>query len=142
MKLKGSALVVVAMMIGSLAVTGCRRDDGGSETPEENPDTAPAETAAAAAPAANGAATPAAAPDTENNAFWAPHAPPAVRVEVQGVAPSPRHVWAGGYWGWRGRQYHWYPGRWIVRREGYTWWGPRWEHHGGRYSYHRGYWRR
>jgi hypothetical protein len=142
MKLKGMSLVAVAMMVGSLAVAGCKQDDPGVETPEENPDTAPVVEAAttAAAAAAN-----AAAPGTETDAFvgryWAPHAPPAVRIEERGVA-RPGHFWAPGYYRWTGREHVWYGGRWIANREGYGWNGPRWEPRGGRYYYRPGYWHR
>jgi hypothetical protein len=37
--------------------------------------------------------------------------PPRVRVvEVRPVAPSPRHVWIGGFHGWHG--WYWIEGRW------------------------------
>lgn len=62
--------------------------------------------------------------------------PPAARVEVRGVAPSPRHVWVGGYWQWNGRGHvwvagtwqlpprhraHWVDGHWRHTREGWVW---------------------
>lgn len=49
-------------------------------------------------------------------------APPAVRVEVRGVAPSPRHVWVGGYWRWNGSAHVWVAGGWKVPpRHGAVW---------------------
>ena len=42
--------------------------------------------------------------------------PPAPRVEVIPVAPSPRHVWVKGYYKPRGRHYVWVPGHYVVRR--------------------------
>src|SRR5262245_9298433 len=41
-------------------------------------------------------------------------APPPMRVEVRPMAPSPRHVWAPGYWQWRGGRHVWMAGSWIV----------------------------
>ena len=38
--------------------------------------------------------------------------PPADQAEVQGPAPSPKHVWVNGYWHWAGRKYAWTPGYW------------------------------
>jgi hypothetical protein len=36
-------------------------------------------------------------------------APPAPRVEVIGVAPSPGYVWVAGYWSWVGGRHEWVP---------------------------------
>lgn len=51
-------------------------------------------------------------------------APPAMRVEVVGVAPGPRYVWVPGYWNWDRRAYVWMPGRWVVPARGYRVWRP------------------
>ena len=40
--------------------------------------------------------------------------PPPVRVEVRGVAPSPRHAWRDGYWRWNGAAHAWVGGAWVV----------------------------
>jgi hypothetical protein len=69
-------------------------------------------------------------------------APPAPRVEIIPPAPSPAHVWAPGYWGWRGRGYAWYGGRWQVGRPGYAWARPHWDAYGGRWHFAPGRWRR
>jgi len=69
-------------------------------------------------------------------------APPAPQVEVIPVAPSPSHLWIGGYWAHRGGRWvwiggtyvvrpahraHWEPGHWVVRSGGRWIWVPgRW----------------
>lgn len=51
-----------------------------------------------------------------------PPPPPAQRVEVVEVAPSPRHVWVEGHWAWHGGEYVWVPGHWAERpHEGAVW---------------------
>src|SRR5262245_49867986 len=68
-------------------------------------------------------------------------APPVVREEVRVAAPSPRHVWVGGYWRWNGRRHLWIAGHWAVPPRGYrVWIGPRWVPEGGVYVFHPGYW--
>lgn len=70
-------------------------------------------------------------------------APPAPRVEVAGRAPSPHHVWAPGYWGWRAHTGHvWYGGRWIVGQPGYSWEPAHWTERGGYWHFVEGHWRR
>ena len=67
--------------------------------------------------------------------------PPPVRVEVRGVAPSPRHVWCDGYWDLRGRNWAWAPGRWVrPPHQRAVWVSPYWEPHGRNYRFHRGHW--
>ena len=41
-------------------------------------------------------------------------APPPMRAEVRPMAPSPRHVWVGGYWGFEGGRHAWVGGRWEL----------------------------
>jgi len=41
-------------------------------------------------------------------------APPALRHEVVPMAPSPRHQWIAGYWGWRGGAHLWIGGHWAL----------------------------
>jgi hypothetical protein len=62
-------------------------------------------------------------------------APPPVRHEVIGIAPSPQHVWVQGHWEWHNRwvwvdgywavpprrQGVWIPGHWEQRRRGWVW---------------------
>lgn len=47
--------------------------------------------------------------------------PPAIRVEIIGVAPSPRHVWIEGYWRWDGR-WVWIPGYWVESPHEHSEW--------------------
>jgi WXXGXW repeat (2 copies) len=57
-------------------------------------------------------------------------APPAPIVEVQTVAPSPGHVWIGGYHRWDGHAYVWAPGRWALPpRPHAVWVAGHWSHH-------------
>jgi hypothetical protein len=144
MKLNGKILVTVAMMVGSMALaTGCNQaGDAQPIAPEESVQNAPVENETA-----DNAAT-----DGTTNAFrygfgtsarvhyYAPHAPPAARYEVRGVAPSARHFWAPGYYRWDGRRYLWNTGRWEVRRDGYEYMSPRWNVVRSRYEYIPGHW--
>src|SRR5271168_5506040 len=58
--------------------------------------------------------------------------PPAPQVEVVTVAPSPTHVWVGGYWSWRGGRWVWFGGRWIrPAHPGYHWRAGVWVRGGG-----------
>jgi hypothetical protein len=69
-------------------------------------------------------------------------APPVEVVEERGVAPSPNHVWVGGYHRWDGNAYRWQAGRWAVPpRARAAWVAPRWERRGGGYYFHGGRWR-
>jgi hypothetical protein len=142
MKLNGKMLVVVGMMVGAIGATGCNKmsaQDDNAVAPEENPATAPAVEDKTAA-----------TPGVEQDAYWfnfytgrryyAPHAPPAMRVEVQGRAPSERHFWRGGYYRWSGREYVWTGGRWDVRRDGHEWRNPHWVNRSNRYEYVPGHW--
>ncbi len=143
MKLNGSMLFVVAMMVGSLGALGCKSNDastdpaGGSDTsaaavaPEETPDTV--STATAAAPGVE--------KDERAFHFYAPHAPPALRIEERG-ALRPGHFWAPGYYRWNGHEHVWANGGWYAERPGYSWVAPRWAAEGPRWRYYRGYWRR
>ncbi len=144
MKLNG--LLAVALMVGSMAAVGCksRQADDSAVAPEENPDTAPVVTATAAAQPAEKSGSHA---GTEVDSlgirgYISPMAPPALKVEVMGAAPSPHHFWAPGYWRWNGHEHSWYGGRWLARREGYNYYGPRWENRYNRWHYYPGYWHR
>ncbi|HXP66961.1 MAG TPA: YXWGXW repeat-containing protein [Steroidobacteraceae bacterium] len=67
-------------------------------------------------------------------------APPAPRVEVIGVAPSPGYVWIGGYWNWVGGRHVWVPGRWDRGRPGYHWEAHAWVREGDGWRMRPGRW--
>ncbi len=140
----GRVLGVALVAMATLGATACKSkntDDDQADTsapaPEDNPEAAPS--SEAAAPPAAAAPTPGAEKDVR---VWAHAAPPAVRAEVQGVAPGPNHFWRAGYYGWNGHVHTWYPGRWYPRRVGYEYYGPRWVRYGARWGYHPGHWYR
>jgi hypothetical protein len=68
-------------------------------------------------------------------------APPPLRVEVVGRAPSVRHVWVAGHWQWNGASWVWMGGHWVVRRAGSVWIAGHWDRKGGRYVFVPGHWR-
>src|SRR6185312_2692955 len=134
MKLNGKTMVVVAMMLGALATAGCstaQADDTGLVAPQETAETAPVENAASSAGVEK---------DARFFHYYAPHAPPAARFEVRGVAPSARHFWAPGYYRWNGREHIWVGGSWVLRRDGFDFTGPRWVRRGVRFEYMPGRW--
>lgn len=68
-------------------------------------------------------------------------APPAPRVEARPVAPSPRHLWVPGHWGWRGGRHDWVVGRYVVPpAAGRTWVEARWANEGGQWVFYDGHW--
>lgn len=69
-------------------------------------------------------------------------APPAPRVEVVGVAPTPGYVWVGGYWNWVGGRHEWVAGRWVAPRRGYHWVGHAWVRAGDGWRMRPGHWER
>ena len=69
-------------------------------------------------------------------------APPAPRVEVIPVAPSPRHFWIHGYYGWNGGAHYWIPGRYEVLRPGWGWSESHWGVVGRRWHFYPGHWYR
>jgi hypothetical protein len=69
-------------------------------------------------------------------------APPAPRVEVEGVAPNPGWVWIGGYWNWVGGRHEWVPGRWAPGRPGYHWVRHAWVRAGDGWRMRPGHWER
>jgi hypothetical protein len=69
-------------------------------------------------------------------------APPPVRYEVVGVAPTPGYFWVGGAWFWEGGHYVWHPGRWEAPRSGYHWVPHAWVHTGGAWHMVPGHWAR
>ncbi len=69
-------------------------------------------------------------------------APPPPVQEVIVERPSPRHVWIGGYWGWRAGRHVWVGGHWeLPPRERVEWVEPHWEHRGNGYVFVEGLWR-
>jgi hypothetical protein len=69
-------------------------------------------------------------------------APPQPRVEVVPRAPSPRHVWAPGYWGYESHRGHvWYGGHYVVGRPGHHWESAHWSQRGGYWHLSEGHWR-
>ena len=82
---------------------------------------------------------------TENpppGVVYASVAPPAVEVEVAGVAPGPDMVWIRGYHTWNGTAYSWTKGRWEARpRAGAVWRDGEWVHHSRGWYWREGGWR-
>ena len=73
---------------------------------------------------------------------YAASAPPPVRFEERGRAPGAGYVWINGYWGYRGNNYAWIPGRWDRPPRGRRRWEDgRWEHRGNSYRWREGRWR-
>ena len=66
--------------------------------------------------------------------------PPLPRVEVMPPAPSPNHVWIGGYWRWERGHHVWVGGHWEARREGYFWAPAHWYHSGNGWAMSGGAW--
>lgn len=74
--------------------------------------------------------------------YYATSEPPPLRAEYVGVAPGPGYVWINGYWGWRGNNYYWVPGRYErPPHRGSYWVAPHWERHGNHYVMRQGHWR-
>lgn len=154
MKLNGSMLVV-AMMVGSMALaTGCNKASDASAS-----ESAPTPAAQQDAPTASQSDAPAAAqskPAAKDESLtvkasfgvstdtpaprYAPVAPPAERYERPGRAPSERHEWLRGHWSWTGRDWAWIGGRWEARREGHRHVPSRWVYERGHYVYMPGHW--
>ncbi len=67
--------------------------------------------------------------------------PPVARVEVVPPAPSPRHFWIHGYWGWGPAHAHyWVPGRYEEIRPGWGYSEARWAPIGRRWHFFPGRW--
>ena len=67
-------------------------------------------------------------------------APPAVRYEATPI-PRPGHVWAPGYWDYRGNKHVWRKGHWVPARSGYVYYAPTWHQtDGGRWYLQREHW--
>ncbi|QOY96293.1 YXWGXW repeat-containing protein [Massilia sp. UMI-21] len=68
-------------------------------------------------------------------------APPAPIYErVPGARHG--HVWAPGYWAWRGHRHAWVPGHWIAARPGYVYAPPRWQQRQGGWAMEPARWTR
>lgn len=68
--------------------------------------------------------------------------PPPLIVETAPVAPSPRHVWIGGYHRWDGRAYVWNPGRYEIPPRRHTRWvAGHWAQHRNGHYWVEGRWR-
>ena len=115
MKRMGNVLVAAAMVLGAFGAVGCNRPAGEVSMPESTPVVAPAPAPVAAAPAKE-----------ESKVVLAPApaaaripAPPVLRVENPGMAPSANHRWMRGFWRWEAprTQYVWVPGFWQNVRE-------------------------
>ena len=73
---------------------------------------------------------------------YIPRGPPVERVEVIPAAPSGEHVWVKGYWGYRGAEFEWMPGRWerpIAGRR--VWEAHHWVHDRNGWYLVEGHWR-
>jgi hypothetical protein len=138
MKLSGNLVVAVVMMVGSLGAVGCKSNaDNEAVAPEESAETA---TVVDNGTGSTNDLSVRWETDVSRVRYYAPTAPPAVRVEVQGRAPSARHFWAPGSYRWNGRQHVWVGGRWELRRDNYEYIGPRWTPVARRYEYIPGHW--
>jgi len=68
--------------------------------------------------------------------------PPPARYGAMGYAPGPGYVWTDGYYDLRGGHWNWVDGRWARPPHGHSRWvRSEWRREGGRYRFHRGYWR-
>jgi hypothetical protein len=137
MKLNGKMMVAVAMVLGSMAVTGCSKPSAemAPVAPEESAATAPVDDDTATASVNGGVEK-----DHLHFRYYAPR-PPAARFEVRGFAPSARHFWAPGYWRYNGREHAWVTGRWELRRTGLEYVAPHWQRDVfGRWEYIPGHW--
>jgi len=71
----------------------------------------------------------------------APEAPPPLREEVIGIAPSPLYVWVPEYWAWHDR-WVWVEGRWeLPPHRGAAWIPGGWDRHAHAWVWRPGHWR-
>ena len=69
--------------------------------------------------------------------------PPPVRYERRLPAPGPGYIWTEGYWGTRGNQYVWVPGRWQQPPyPGAYYSHPHYDHYQQGWRVHEGHWDR
>jgi hypothetical protein len=70
------------------------------------------------------------------------YAPPPMRREFYGRAPSPRHVWVPGYYTWAGHDYAWHNGYWAMPPRPQAMWVPGyWRPQNGIQVFINGFWR-
>lgn len=67
-------------------------------------------------------------------------APPPLRYEAIGIAPTPGYFWVGGNWFWERGAYNWHPGYWQAPRPGYRWRPHAWRRAGNAYRMEPGHW--
>jgi hypothetical protein len=105
MSFNRTTALTVAMVMASLGAAGCNR----ASTPESVDPGVPADTAAPSATTDD-------AKVTVQGEITVP-APPALKEEAPGVAPSDHHVWSPGYWHYDYVKtvYLWEPGYWQDR---------------------------
>ena len=145
MKRMGNVLVAAAMILGTFGAVGCNRPSEQASLPEAAPVAAPA-------PAPIAPAAPAAKEETK--VVLAPAAapipaPPVLRMENPGRAPSAQHRWMKGFWRWESPRttYVWVPGFWenVRATAPFAPPAPRFEDPGcapsSDYAFTPGYWR-
>ena len=69
-------------------------------------------------------------------------APPPLRYEHVGRAPSTKHFYVPGYWKWNNGRHEWISGHWDLKRNGHIYVSPHWDKIGGQWRYEGGYWKR
>jgi len=106
MKRVSTVLAAVVMMVGAFGGVGCKKASSLAEAdkPVEQQTEATTDTASNAGTQDEATATVAASVQIP--------APPALRTENPGRAPSARHVWQRGFWRWDRAAYAWVPGHW------------------------------
>jgi hypothetical protein len=67
---------------------------------------------------------------------------PDVPVYVRPAAPSPRHVWIEGEWGWHNGAYVYTNGYWVEPRAGFVWVVGHWQQRRRGWFWVPGHWRR
>jgi hypothetical protein len=131
MKLNGKMMVAAAMVAGVLGATGCSNVVGAGAQQDDTT-------------AEQGESMAQQAASWFGFRVWAGprYAPPVVRVEYPGYAPSSRHFWVNGHWSYNGREYVWVGGHWDLRRDGFTYVQPHWDNVNGRWTYMPGHFAR
>lgn len=115
MKRMSNVLVAAAMILGTFGMMGCNKPMDITSQPETTPAPVVQSDAPAAAPQQSApAAQPEAVSIVASTSARLP-APPALRVENPGPAPSAHHRWMRGYWRYDAPRtvYVWAPGFWI-----------------------------